>query len=481
MGSLEGKSGPKDGGIGQAVRQVRDEEVTSVTEALERRVARWLEQLPGWRDVAPYGGGLSAKLFSRRLLCVRYRKAFPEPLLSGEWDRLDTWLDVRCDEIVADAQAIRSAIDRACDKAKRESACLKVNELARRLVDEAARSRLRDSGPTAMELDALADTYLDNTPAPERQLTRKRFETFAPEYDDAWSRDGAFNLLKHPYSAVLLGDDERPPFMKTQRENMWDGLGRSVYYRSQQAIQDDQVLGDAEQIVRAEIARTCGRLGLIDESALVVLYSLMMGILLATQEALEGKNNHLSRASFQPWESGEVVAADEPPVYDMPLTNQALIQFAESVMGQFCRRSKQGQYLRASSQMYRAEAHVMRRAWTDCFAEDRRGDRVTGDRAEQIIRRAIYWGIRSGERHILARSAYITVDPNDGKSTIGVPGELDLDQVNRALDWFAANPQVGIGIVNEDEECIAQYCDAIEAHGLPTLEDIKAFISKGKA
>ena len=217
-----------------------------MSKALERRIAGWLEQLPGWRDVAPYGGGLSATVFSRRLLCARYRDAFPDPMLSGEWEPLDAWLEEVWNEILTDARSVRSAIDRACDKAKQRSVCLKVGELARRLVDEVARSRRRGCAPTAMELDTLADTYLDNAPAPERQLTRERFQSFAPKYDEAWDRDGASNLRTHPYSAVLLGEDERPPFIKNERENMWDGLGRSVYYRIQQAIQDDQVLGNAE-------------------------------------------------------------------------------------------------------------------------------------------------------------------------------------------------------------------------------------------
>ena len=444
---------------------------------LGRQIVEWLEALPNWRDIAPYGGGLSAKLLSRRLLLRRYREAFPEPLAGGEQTRLLQWLEDFRDEIVGDANRVRGVIDRASREAQQRGLSVSAADLATRLVDEVARSRHRGCAPSSMELEALAETYLDNAPALDRLMSRDEFQAFAPYYDEAWSRDGDPNLQNHPYSRVLLGDDKRPPLAHARRENTWDGLARSVYSRYRLAMRDPQVRGNADQIGRTEVKRTCGRLGLMHESGLVVLYSLIMGLYKGPSEQHDG---------WQPTpydERGQWRNAPGPVTADdvVPFNNQELVAFAEHMIGKFCVKVYQGQWLRKNGGVFRAHQHAMRRAWMDCFAEERREGHITAERAAQIIQCAVFKGIPSGERHILERGKSTVAEIAGSQANHGIPGAVDAEQVNRACEWFAANPSIGIGIINGDAACVAKYCDDIEAYGLPQLEDIKDIISEGKA
>ncbi|RRD45185.1 hypothetical protein [Tessaracoccus sp. OH4464_COT-324] len=439
----------------------------------------WLKQRPTWRALAPHGGGLSSKMVTKRLLLPRYRNAFPIELHhENEERRLRIWLGEYEAQLLDDLQLVRRATDRAVDEARRLRASVTAGDLADRLVRAVAATRMKREPLSELELDAIASTFVANSPSLDRLLSREEFQQFQDLYDQSWRNEGAAHLAEHPYSRAMLGDDERPPLIRSQRENTWEALGRSVYSRFRMAARDESVPGEADEIARAEVNRACGRLGLAHESALVLLYSLLCGLQLGTQ-------TQPARTPSKPidvdrtWREapGPVAADESAEEWNGLPVNGELIALAEATIRAFCRTQAQGKFLLLSGMLETASQHAMRRAWMDCFKHDRQGRYIDADAGAKIVSLAVFKGIPSGEEHRRRerdlRSVNLTRD-----ETPPAPARPSPDVMNRAWAWFSEHPEVVSGIIAGDPEVLAEYRRAAADLGLPDLEYIMSFIQK---
>lgn len=448
-----------------------------MTERLSRLCSQWLEQLPDWGTLAPRGGGLSAPLATRHWLLRVYRKNFPDSLVRADEERrLGLWLAEYEPQIVADLTLVRSLIDRCMTEAGQRLLAVTAGQTAECLVRAVAKGWLRDEPLGGMELEAVASTHLANAPSLGRMLSREEFRRFQEFYDLSWREVGEAHLLAHPYSRAMLGDDERPPLIRTQRENTWDGLARSIHSRFRLAAKDTAVPGDGEEIARAEVARACGCLGLEHESAIVVLYSLLLGL-------LQGRSCLDDRPCQDPdadrsWEQNpDPITADGANRANGLPINDKVMALAEAMIRTFCTTQEQGRYLLRTAQMERAHQHVMRRAWMDCFMQDRRRLPIKATDARWIVTRAVYKGIPSGEEHRrrgLALSVEDLTRPVAGPS---LPPPAP-DVVNRACTWLVEHPDVGAGLCTQDPERMEEYRRAAEALGLPDLEYMMKLVEK---
>ncbi|MDO5067760.1 MAG: hypothetical protein Q4D96_10820 [Propionibacteriaceae bacterium] len=458
-----------------------------MAERLSRLCCQWLEQLPEWRTLAPRGGGVSAPLATRRWLLRVYRKNFPGALLGAEEDRrLGLWLAEYEPRIVTDLQVVRRLVDHAMDEVERRRLATTAGETAERLVRAVAKGWLRGEPLGEMELEAVVSTHLANAPSLGRMLGRENFSRFQRLYDQLWSAEGQAHLKDHPYSRAMLGDDARPPLIRTQRENTWDALARSVYSRYRLAAKDSAVSGDGEGIARAEVARACERLGLEQESALVVLYSLLRGL-------LQGRASIDDQPCQDPdgdrsWEQvpGPVAADADSSSNGLPV-NDRLIGLAEAMIRTFCTTQEQGRYLLRTEQMERAHQHAMRRAWMDCFTQDRRGQPIDAAGARRIIGRAVFKGIPSGEghrrrAHVLSvadlTSPVVEMDETARIDEAELPPPPAPELINRACAWLAEHPDVGRGLGEHDPERMEEYRRAAETLRLPDLDYMMKLVAK---
>lgn len=445
---------------------------------LFRKCSQWLEQCQEWRELAPWGGGLSAKLVTRHGVLPLYRKHFPDPL--GERDdedlRLELWLDEYGPQVLTDLALVRRLTDRSVDDARRRGAAVTAREVAECLVNAVAKGWLRGEPLGELELEAVVSTYLANAPSMERMLSREEFSRFQRLYDQLWQSEGEAHLLAHPYSRAMLGGDERPPLIRTQRENTWDALARSVYSRFRLAARDVAVPGVSEEIARAEVNRACGRLGLQHESALVVLYSLLRGLLLGGTTY----DDHPCQTpdGDRSWESvpGPIVADEPSQARGLPV-NDTLTALAEAMIRTFCTKQEQGRYLLRTEQMDRAHEHAMRRAWMECFMHDRRHHPIEAAEARRIVTRAVFKGIPSGEAH--RRRAH-TLGVADLVPTVVEQPLLQPspEVLNRAYEWIAEHPEVARGLVEGNPERMEEYRRAAETLHLPDLDYMMMLVEK---
>ncbi|RRD04541.1 hypothetical protein EII34_09540 [Arachnia propionica] len=449
-----------------------------MTERLSRLCAQWLEQLQDWRVLAPRGGGLSAPLATRHWLLRVYRKNFPDSLVKEDEDRrLGSWLAEHEPQILVDLRLVRRVVDHAMDEVRRRGLDVTAGTAAECLVRAVAKGWLRDEPLGEMELEAVVSTHLANAPSLGRMLEREEFGRFQELYDQLWLAEGEAHLLAHPHSRVMLGDDERPPLTRSGRENTWDGLARSVHSRFRLAVKDTVVPGDGEELARAEVARACGRLGLHQESALVVLYSLLKGLLMGRASVADQPCQDPDEDRSWERTPGPVTATGTS---DLPV-NDELTALAEAMIRTFCARQEQGRYLLRNEQMERAHQHAMRRAWMDCLMQDRRRRPIEATEARRIVTRAVFKGIPSGEEHrrrALTLSVADLTCPEADPAAEVLFSSPDPDALNRAYAWFVKNPEVAEGLREHDPERMEEYRRAAEEFLLPDLDYMMNLVEK---
>lgn len=445
---------------------------------LFRVCCQWLEQQQDWRMLAPRGGGLSASLATRHWLLRVYRRAFPESLSREDEDRrLELWLAEYETQILSDLAVVRRLTDCSMDEARRRRAAVTAGQTAECLVRAVAKGWLTDEPLGEMELEAVASTHLANAPSLERLLSREEFRRFEEMYEQLWDSEGAAHLVEHPYSRVMLGDDERPPLIRTRRENTWDALGRSVYSRFHMAAQDLSVPGVADDIAQAEVIRACSRLGLSHESALVLLYSLLRGLLQGRASVSDGPCADPDEDRSWVQEPGPITADVVADGASEVLLNGQLMALAEAVIRTFCSKQEQGRYLLRTEQMDRAHQHAMRRAWMDCFKQDRRQQAIDAAEARRIVTRAVFKGVPSGEAH-LQRARTLGVVELTRPAEEAEQSSLADDIVNRACAWFAEHPEVALGLRTRDPERMEEYRRAAEEFGFPDLDFMMKLVAK---
>lgn len=450
-----------------------------MTTRLSQVYHAWLEQLEDWRELAPRAGGVSAQLATRRLLAPLYRNAFPETLARERDERrLRAWLVEYEEQILDDLRLVRKVTDRAGNKARELRASVTAGDLADRLLRAVAKGRLDEQPLTEMELEAVASTYVANSPSRDRLLSREQFGQFQDLYDESWADQGEAHLEAHPYSRVLLGADERPPLLRTQRENTWEALSRSIYSRFRIAARDVSVPGEGDDIARAEVLRACGRLGLIEDSALVLLYSLLCG-LQQGPTSLTQRGQHPFLDEDRSWRQAQGPLSGD---YDteswrgLPV-NQNLVAMAEAMIRTFCHQN-QGRYLLANDMMDYAHQHAMRRAWMDCFKHDRRSRPIGAAEGAKIVTLAVFKGIPSGEEHRKRESHLKLPNLTRKAAPKPPPPALAPDVLNRAWAWFSKHREVVTGLVNGDPESLEKYRQAADELQLPELDLILKLIPK---
>lgn len=451
-----------------------------MTTRLFQMCSTWLQQLQDWHTLAPRGGGLSASLVTRQLLLPAYRKTFPGGL---SWDdeerRMSLWLVEHEAQIVADLELVRRLTDRAADDARDRRVAVSAGEMADRLVRAVAKGLLMEEPFGEKELEMVASTYLANSPSLDRFLKREEFGQLQGLYDQFWLSEGAAHLAVHPYSRAMLGEDKRPPLVSTQRENTWQALSRSIYSRFRMAARDTSVSGTGNEIARAEVIRACGRLGLLHESTLVLLYSLLCGL----QQGRFSVTDQRCPAPFdrdRSWQQipGPITADGNSEAWGGLPVNGHLVARAEAMIRTFCAKREQGRYLLANEMMEYAHQHAMRRAWMDCFKHDRRSRVIDAKEAKKIVVLAVFKGIPSGEEHRRRARSLTAVDITRGSNPSSSSSRLAPDVLNRAWVWFAEHPEVVTGIVQKDPERLEEYRRAAKEFQLPELDFIMAFIPK---
>lgn len=405
----------------------------------------WLTSLPQWPQIAPRGGGITATLVSNHLI--------------GPWLKA---LNVAClteadlahhePRLVGALLMLRTAVDETISLAKEKQIAISVHTVAHKAARSLAPGLISGEQLSDIELRSILETYLSNQPSTGRVLSKKQFEQWRLHYDECWDRQGKSNLVRCSYSNFLLGEDEKPQFIVSGRENTWLGLARSVYSRYRLAASDVQVPGDGQTILEAEIERACGRLGLLGASVIVALRSLLVGLIYADHD-LEGVFS-----DERTWREAETLTADSENE-----ENSQLVSYARSVFIKFSHLESQGRFLRVNNRLDEAHGYAMKRAWMICFERDRRGEVLSGKDAAYLIDTAIFKGVPSGERH---RNNYTL--PHDAPV---VDSSADQEQLDATERWFAADPTRCDLVRQRDEETLRSY------QAQPGLLDIESLLN----
>lgn len=455
----------------------------------------WLISLGIWERIAGRGSGLTATTVITRLLAPTLvgldcqSKLDVRLSASQQADLMAQLADLR--ELISEQLLmVREVVDRSVEFARHTNSRASAYSLGEKALGRVGQWNAAGEPVCADRLRSAMLVQLRGLVPASRILDRNAFGEFEEFFNQTWDEQGAANLANLPYSEGLLGPDLKPQLISYERENTWDGLGRSVYSRYRLAAADPEVTGDAVEIATAEIIRACGRWGLCSEAALVVLHSLLQGLFAGPQGDVPWRPPRNQRfdhhwreeagpirpSTEQDWLIGiELVNEWEPEQPDPadvrwgagPLVHRELARQAQAGIAKFARTTEQGRYLWLTNRCHEAHEHVMRRAWMMCFQYDRRQAVLGADQASELVNRAIRYGIPAGQKHLVKqRERYRTQlhleqagTPSEGSTA----KRIAVDPVG----WLTRNPDLIAGLADETPEAIAKYEWLARKFGLP--------------
>ena len=445
---------------------------------------QWLERLPQWRRYAPRGFGVTVNLIVKRLLHPRIAIE-PAWIGVGRGERIDdehgrellAWLDGRREVVEKLLGLLRTGIDDAMARARQQKLDVTVSRIAEALAVAIGSKWKQDVVLTDMEVESVWETFLRNSVPLGRRMGRHEFAGYQGLYDRLWEDKGRASLDAEPYGRYGLGENERPPLVVEERENVFLGLQRSVFSRFSLAAREPYVKGSADEIARREVSRACARLGLIDESARIALRSLYAGLL--NGPSGPGWKPPGATPGKRAWNDdllplGEETDPQGDPALEWDGIHAGLAALAQAMIATFTHRTLQGQYLKLAEKMEEAHQDAMRRAWHECFRLDMAGRPVTEAKASKIVKQAIYGGIPSGQkqRRDLHR---LTGCHEDEKSPEDVGGTVEPDRLalfGRAIEWLRADEERARAVVRGDEDATAEYERAAAELGPPSIDEV---------
>ena len=445
---------------------------------------QWVERLPTWPWYAPRGCGVTVNLIVKRLLHPRIAIE-PAWIGVGRGERIDdehgrellAWLDGRREVVEKLLGLLRTGIDDAMARARQQKLDVTVSRIAEALAVAIGSKWKQDVVLTDMEVESVWETFLRNSVPLGRRMGRHEFAGYQGLYDRLWEDKGRASLDAEPYGRYGLGENERPPLVVEERENVFLGLQRSVFSRFSLAAREPYVKGSADEIARREVSRACARLGLIDESARIALRSLYAGLL--NGPSGPGWKPPGATPGKRAWNDdllplGEETDPQGDPALEWEGIHAGLAALAQAMIATFAGRTLQGQYLKLAEKMEEAHQDAMRRAWHECFRLDMTGRPVTEAKASKIVKQAIYGGIPSGQKQRrdprrLTGGHKDEIPPEDA----GGSAEADrLALFERALEWLRADEERARAVVRGDEDATAEYERAAAELGLPSIDEV---------
>ena len=445
---------------------------------------QWLERLPKWERYAPKGFGVTVNLVVKRLL-------HPGVTAGPEWAgvergerigdergrELQAWLDGRRDVVEKLLALLRTGVDDAMARARQQGLDVTVSRVAEALAVAIGSKWKQAVVLTDMEVESVWETFLRNSVPLGRRMGRREFAGYQGLFDRLWEDEGRASLDAEPYGRYGLGENERPPLVVEERENVFLGMQRSVFSRFSLAVREPYVKGSADEIARREVSRACSRLGLIDESARIALRSLHAGLL--TGPSGPGWKPSGATPGKRDWNDdllplGEETDPQGDPALEWEGIHAGLAALAQAMIATFTGRTLQGQYLKLAEKMEEAHQDAMRRAWHECFRLDMTGRPVTEAKASKIVKQAIYGGIPSGQKQRrdprrLTGGHKDEIPPEDA----GGSAEADrLALFGRALEWLRADEERARAVVRGDEDATAEYERAAAELGLPSIDEV---------
>ena len=445
---------------------------------------QWLEQLPKWERYAPKGFGVTVNLVVKRLLHPG-AAAGPEWLGVGRGERIGdergrellAWLDGRRDVVEKLLDLLRTGVDDAMARARQQGLDVTVSRVAEALAVAIGSKWKQAVVLTDMEVESVWETFLRNSVPLGRRMGRREFAGYRGLYDQLWEKEGRASLDAEPYGRYGLGENERPPLVVEERENVFLGMQRSVFSRFSLAVREPYVKGSADEIARREVTRACSRLGLIDESARIALRSLHAGLL--TGPSGPGWKPSGATPGKRDWNDdllplGEETDPQGDPALEWEGIHAGLAALAQAMIATFTGRTSQGQYLKLAERMDEAHQDAMRRAWHECFRLDMAGRPVTEARASKIVKLAIYGGIPSGQKQ-RRDSRRLTGGHRDETSPEDAGGTAEAGRLavfGRALEWLRADEERARAVIRGDENATAEYERAAAELGFPSIDEV---------
>lgn len=445
---------------------------------------QWLEQLPKWERYAPKGFGVTVNLVVKRLLHPG-AAAGPEWLGVGRGERIGdergrellAWLDGRRDVVEKLLDLLRTGVDDAMARARQQGLDVTVSRIAEALAVAIGSKWKQAVVLTDMEVESVWETFLRNSVPLGRRMGRREFAGYRGLYDQLWEEEGRASLDAEPYGRYGLGENERPPLVVEERENVFLGMQRSVFSRFSLAVREPYVKGSADEIARREVSRACSRLGLIDESARIALRSLHAGLL--TGPSGPGWKPSGATPGKRDWNDdllplGEETDPQGDPALEWEGIHAGLAALAQAMIATFTGRTSQGQYLKLAERMDEAHQDAMRRAWHECFRLDMVGRPVTEARASKIVKLAIYGGIPSGQKQ-RRDSRRLTGGHRDETSPEDAGGTAEAGRLavfGRALEWLRADEERARAVIRGDENATAEYERAAAELGFPSIDEV---------
>ena len=427
---------------------------------------------------------MTVNLIVKRLLHPRIAIE-PAWIGVGRGERIDdehgrellAWLDGRREVVEKLLGLLRTGIDDAMARARQQKLDVTVSRIAEALAVAIGSKWKQDVVLTDMEVESVWETFLRNSVPLGRRMGRHEFAGYQGLYDRLWEDKGRASLDAEPYGRYGLGENERPPLVVEERENVFLGLQRSVFSRFSFAAREPYVMGSADEIARREVSRACARLGLIDESARIALRSLYAGLL--NGPSGPGWKPPGATPGKRAWNDdllplGEETDPQGDPALEWEGIHAGLAALAQAMIATFTRRTLQGQYLKLAEKMEEAHQDAMRRAWHECFRLDMTGRPVTEAKASKIVKQAIYGGIPSGQKQRrdprrLTGGHKDEIPPEDA----GGSAEADrLALFERALEWLRADEERARAVVRGDEDATAEYERAAAELGLPSIDEV---------
>ena len=445
---------------------------------------QWLEQLPKWERYAPKGFGVTVNLVVKRLLHPG-AAAGPEWLGVGRGERIGdergrellAWLDGRRDVVEKLLDLLRTGVDDAMARARQQGLDVTISRVAEALAVAIGSKWKQAVVLTDMEVESVWETFLRNSVPLGRRMGRREFAGYRGLYDQLWEEEGRASLDAEPYGRYGLGENERPPLVVEERENVFLGMQRSVFSRFSLAVREPYVKGSADEIARREVTRACSRLGLIDESARIALRSLHAGLL--TGPSGPGWKPSGATPGKRDWNDdllplGEETDPQGDPALEWEGIHAGLAALAQAMIATFTGRTSQGQYLKLAERMDEAHQDAMRRAWHECFRLDMAGRPVTEARASKIVKLAIYGGIPSGQKQ-RRDSRRLTGGHRDETSPEDAGGTAEAGRLavfGRALEWLRADEERARAVIRGDENATAEYERAAAELGFPSIDEV---------
>lgn len=445
---------------------------------------QWLERLPKWGRYAPKGFGVTVNLVVKRLL-------HPGATAGPEWAGVErgesvgdergrellAWLDGRRDVVEKLLALLRTGVDDAMARARQQGLDVTVSRVAEALAVAIGSKWKQAVVLTDLEVESVWETFLRNSVPLGRRMGRREFAGYQGLFDRLWEDEGRASLDAEPYGRYGLGENERPPLVVEERENVFLGLQRSVFSRFSLAAREPYVGGSADGIARREVSRACARLGLIDESARIALRSLHAGLM--NGPSGPGWKPPGTTPGKRDWNDdllplGEEADPQGDPALEWEGIHAGLAALAQAMIATFTGRTLQGQYLKLAEKMEEAHQDAMRRAWHECFRLDMTGRPVTEAKASKIVKQAIYGGIPSGQKQRrdprrLTGGHKDEIPPEDA----GGSAEADrLALFGRALEWLRADEERARAVVRGDEDATAEYERAAAELELPSIDEV---------